>query len=76
MEPDLVPYSPILHRPIALARRTRGWHSGWCRISSTTNTCPAYVRTRDPWPRSPHPDVLGYASATSAIASAYGGCSR
>ena len=21
---------------------------------------PKYVRTRDPWPRSPHPDVLGY----------------
>ena len=21
---------------------------------------PKFVRTRDPWPRSPHPDVLGY----------------
>lgn len=61
MEPDLVAYSPILHRP---ALR---WPNG-ARVAVWVvpniehyEYIPKFVRTRDPWPRSPHPDVLGYA---------------
>ena len=60
MEPDLVPYSPILHRP------PLRW-PGDARVALWVvpniehyEYLPAFVRTRDPWPRSPHPDVLGY----------------
>jgi allantoinase len=60
MEPSLVPYSPILHRP---ALR---WPNG-ARIAVWVvpniehyEYLPKYQRVRDPWPRSPHPDVLGY----------------
>ncbi len=61
MEPVVVPYSPILHRP----RLT--WPNGarvalWiCPNIEHYEYLPKFVRTRDPWPRSPHPDVLGYA---------------
>ena len=61
MEPHLVPYSPILHRP-----KLR-W-PGDARVALWVvpniehyEYLPDFVRTRDPWPRSPHPDVLGYA---------------
>jgi len=57
---DPVPYSPILHRP-----KLR-WPGG-ARVALWVvpniehyEYMPAYVRTRDPWPRSPYPDVLGY----------------
>jgi allantoinase len=60
MEPDLVAYSPIMHRP-----RLR-WPGG-ARVALWVvpniehyEFMPKFVRTRDPWPRSPHPDVLGY----------------
>jgi len=62
MEPELVPYSPILHRP------PLRWPNG-ARVAVWVvpniehyEYLPKYVRTRDPWPRSPHPDVLGYAA--------------
>ena len=60
MQPDLVAYSPIRHRP----RLT--WPGGarvalWlCPNIEHYEFLPAFQRTRDPWPRSPHPDVLGY----------------
>ena len=60
MEPNLVPYSPILHRP------PLRWPNG-ARVALWVvpniehyEYLPKFVRTRDPWPRSPHPDVLGY----------------
>src|SRR5206468_3159670 len=60
MEPELVPYSPILHRP------PLRWPNG-ARIALWVvpniehyEYLPKFVRTRDPWPRSPHPDLLGY----------------
>jgi allantoinase len=60
MDSQLIPYSPILHRP---ALR---WPNG-ARVALWVvpniehyEYQPKYVRVRDPWPRSPHPDVLGY----------------
>jgi allantoinase len=62
MEPTLIPYSPILHRP------PLRWPNG-ARVAlwivpniEHYEYLPKYVRTRDPWPRSPHPDVLNYAA--------------
>ncbi len=61
MEPELVAYSPILHRP------PLRWPNG-ARVALWVvpniehyEFMPKFVRTRDPWPRSPYPDVLGYA---------------
>lgn len=61
MAPDPVPYSPILHRP-----RLRWPNDARVAVWVVPNIehyeyLPKYVRTRDPWPRVPHPDVLGYA---------------
>ena len=60
MEPNLVAYSPILHRP------PLRWPNG-ARVALWVvpniehyEYLPKFVRTRDPWPRSPHPDLLGY----------------
>lgn len=59
--PDPVPYSPILHRP------KLAWPNGarvalWLAPNiEHYEYLPKFVRTRDPWPRSPYPDVLGYA---------------
>src|SRR6202007_1095305 len=60
MKPNLVSYSPILHRP------PLRWPNG-ARVAVWVvpniehyEYMPKLVRTRDPWPRSPHPDVLGY----------------
>ena len=62
MESALIPYSPILHRP------PLRWPNG-ARVAlwivpniEHYEYLPKFVRTRDPWPRSPHPDVLGYAA--------------
>ncbi len=62
MEPALIPYSPILHRP------PLRWPNG-ARVAlwivpniEHYEYLPKYIRTRDPWPRSPHPDVLNYAA--------------
>lgn len=56
-----IPYSPILHRP------RLSWPNG-ARLALWVvpniehyEYLPKFVRRRDPWPRSPHPDVLGYA---------------
>ena len=60
MEPDLFAYSPILHRP------KLSWPNG-ARVALWVvpniehyEYQPKFVRTREPWPRSPWPDVLGY----------------
>ncbi len=60
MDSTLVPYSPLPHRP------TLRWPNG-ARVALWVvpniehyEYQPKYVRVRDPWPRSPHPDVLGY----------------
>ena len=54
-------YSPIVERP------KLSWPGG-ARVAlwlvpniEHYEYLPKFVRTRDPWPRSPHPDVLGYA---------------
>src|SRR6185437_10114729 len=56
MEPNLVPYSPILHRP------QLRWPNG-ARVAvwvvpniEQYEYLPKFVRTRDPWPRSPQRD--------------------
>ena len=61
MDAELIPYSPILHRPRLV------WPGG-ARLALWVvpnvehyEYLPKFVRLRDPWPRSPHPDVLGYA---------------
>ncbi len=60
MEPAIIPYSPIRHRP------RLAWPGGarvalWlCPNIEHYEYLPAFQRTRDPWPRTPHPDVLGY----------------
>jgi allantoinase len=60
VEPDLLTYSPILQRP------PLRWPNG-ARVALWVvpnvehyEYLPKFVRTRDPWPRSPAPDVLGY----------------
>ncbi|HEX3995353.1 MAG TPA: hypothetical protein VHX39_29620, partial [Acetobacteraceae bacterium] len=60
MDSDLISYSPIMHRP------PLRWPNG-ARVAlwivpniEHYEYLPKFVRTRDPWPRSPHPDVLGY----------------
>ena len=57
---DRVPYSPITERP----RLT--WPGG-ARVAVWVvpniehyEFLPSPVRSRDPWPRMPHPDILGY----------------
>jgi peptidoglycan/xylan/chitin deacetylase (PgdA/CDA1 family) len=58
---DPVAYSPILHRP------PLRWPNG-ARVALWVvpniehyEYLPERINVRDPWPRSPHPDVLGYA---------------
>jgi len=60
MEPNLVSYSAITQRP---ALR---WPNG-ARVALWVvpniehyEYLPKFARVRDPWPRTPHPDVLGY----------------
>lgn len=60
MDTNLVPYSPLPHRPVLR------WPNG-ARVALWVvpniehyEYQPKYVRVRDPWPRSPHPDILGY----------------
>lgn len=60
MEPDRVPYSPIVTRPPSR------W-PGDARVALWVSPniehyeyLPNPIRKRDPWPRTPHPDVLGY----------------
>ena len=60
MEPDIVAYSPILHRP--KLRWPNGARLALWVVPNIEHYeyLPKFVRTRDPWPRSPHPDILGY----------------
>src|SRR5882724_8674376 len=60
MDSDLIAYSPITQRP------PLHWPNG-ARVALWVvpniehyEYLPAFVRTRNPWPRSPYPDVLGY----------------
>jgi hypothetical protein len=60
MDPYRFAYSPILSRP------KLSWPKGarvavWvCPNIEHYEYLPAEVRVRNPWPRMPHPDVLGY----------------
>jgi allantoinase len=60
MEPDRFDYSPIVERP------PLAWPNG-ARIAVWVvpniehyEYLPRIIRTRDPWPRQPHPDILNY----------------
>lgn len=59
-DPDRFAYSPIVDRP------PLRWPNGarvalWvCPNIEHYEFLPDPVRVRDPWPRTPHPDVLGY----------------
>lgn len=61
-EPDRFAYLPITERP------RLAWPNGariavWiCPNIEHYEFRPGPVRVRDPWPRTPHPDVLGYAT--------------
>ena len=59
-EPDRFPYSPLPERP------SLEWPDG-ARVALWVlpniehyEYQPAYINNRNPWPRCPHPDVLGY----------------
>ncbi len=60
MEPDFIPYLPMLNRP------KLSWPDGkrvalWiCPNIEHYEFQPKFQRVRDPWPRSAHPDILGY----------------
>lgn len=59
MEPDRLIYSPIVTRPKLV------WPGGarialWVVPNVEFYEYQPAVRVRDPWPRMPHPDVLGY----------------
>ena len=60
MEPDRFNYSPIVDRP------KLSWPNGerlavWVLPNvEHYEYLPKFQNVRDPWPRSPHPDVLGY----------------
>ena len=61
-EPDRYAYLPITDRPRLV------WPNGariavWiCPNIEHYEFQPGPVRVRDPWPRTPHPDILGYAT--------------
>ena len=60
MDPYRFTYSPVVERP------KLSWPNGarvavWvCPNIEHYEYLPAEVRVRNPWPRMPHPDVLGY----------------
>jgi peptidoglycan/xylan/chitin deacetylase (PgdA/CDA1 family) len=61
MEPDRLTYSPITTRPPLI------WPNGarvalWVVPNIEHYEYLPVVRSRNPWPRMPHPDVLGYGS--------------
>jgi len=60
MDPDRVPYSAIVDRPrVALPNDARV--ALWVVPNiEHYEYLPREINTRDPWPRMPHPDVLGY----------------
>lgn len=60
-EPDRFAYLPITDRPrlrLPGGARVAVWV---CPNIEHYEFAPSEVRVRDPWPRTPHPDVLGYA---------------
>lgn len=60
MEPDRIAYSPIVERP-KLKWPNDARVALWvCPNIEHYEYLPDPVRVRDPWPRMPHPDVLGY----------------
>ena len=60
MEPDRVAYSPIVERP-RLKWPGESRVALWvCPNIEHYEYLPDPVRVRDPWPRVPHPDILGY----------------
>lgn len=60
MDPYRFGYSPIVERP-RLAWPNNARVAVWvCPNIEHYEYVPAEVRVRNPWPRMPHPDVLGY----------------
>ena len=59
MEPDRVTYSPLITRP-KLRWPDEARVALWVAPNIEHYEYLPPVRSRDPWPRSPHPDVLGY----------------
>ena len=60
MEPDIIPYLPINRRPKLNwpdDKRVALWI---CPNIEHYEFQPKFQRVRDPWPRSAHPDILGY----------------
>ena len=60
MSAERVPYSPIVTRP-----RLRWPNDARVAVWVVPNVehyefLPGPTRVRDPWPRSPHPDILSY----------------
>ena len=61
-DPDRYPYLPITQRP-QLRLPNGAQIAVWvCPNVEHYEFQPGPIRVRDPWPRSPHPDVLGYAT--------------
>ncbi len=60
MEPDIIPYSPIVDRPKLWWPDDAKVALWICPNIEHYEFMPKFQRVRDPWPRSPHPDVLGY----------------
>jgi len=68
MEPALIPYSPILHRPPLRWPNGAASRCGIVPNIEHYEYLPKFVRTRDPWPRSPHRTCWATPRATTAIA--------
>ena len=68
MDPYRFSYSPVVERP------KLSWPNGarvavWvCPNIEHYEYVPTEVRVRNPWPRMPHPDVLGYGGAIAVVA--------
>ena len=60
MDPERFSYSPVVARP-KLSWPNKARVAVWvCPNIEHYEYLPAEVRVRNPWPRMPHPDVLGY----------------
>ena len=60
MEPDIIAYSPIHKRPQLRWPDNKRLALWICPNIEHYEFQPKFQRVRDPWPRSAHPDILGY----------------
>lgn len=67
MEPNRIAYSPIIRRP--RLQWPRGARVALWLVPNVEHYeyLPRKGQMCDPWPRTPHPDVLGYSRADPAI---------